>query len=165
MSAATAQPQQGGKSEHNVFLRVLAHRLTLVQSVQRMWRSEGACPALFYLTELEEPSVTSDVLRCAFAATAAPIKSSPDGEFHFSLPTYPFAVDAEGITSDTVTHAPGVDWVEHLTAALLQMLTSKFVEYVCHAALLWQNYHDIFAVISLWACQAHRSWHRASLRF
>ncbi len=93
-----------------------------------MWRNEGACPALFYLTELEEPSVTSDVLRCIFAATAAPIKKSVEGEFYFCLPSYPFAGDAEGITSDAITHAAGVDWAEHLTAALLQMLTSKFVE-------------------------------------
>jgi hypothetical protein len=69
--------------------------------------------------------------------TAAPTTAVSNTEFAFALPLYPFTVDQEGATADAISHSPGVGWVEHTVASLLQMLSSPFVECVRIVNGIW----------------------------
>ena len=124
----------GAGNEHTSFLRCLAHRLTVVKSVHRMWRTEGASPALYFLAQLEEAGVAVDVLRTVHAASLAVVPVDASQGFPLCLPAYPFSESTEGVVSEASTASPGVAWVEHHTACLVQLLGSKFAE--CVAPML-----------------------------
>lgn len=118
----------GRGNQHRAFLRCLAHRLTVVQSVHRMWRREGASPALYFLAQLEEAGVAVDVLRTVHAASLAVVPVDASEGFPLCLPAYPFSDSSEGVVQEASTASPGVAWVEHHTACLVQLLGSKFAE-------------------------------------
>lgn len=127
--AAVAGHERGG-NQHTAFLRCLAHRLTSVQAVHGMWRTEGPSPALYYLAQLEEPSVSVDVLRTVHAASMAVVPVDASEGFPLCLPAYPFAEDKEGHCEAAGDGVPGVAWVEHHAACLLALLASPYAECV-----------------------------------
>lgn len=126
--AAVAGHERGG-NQHTAFLRCLAHRLTSVQAVHGMWRTEGPSPALYYLAQLEEPSVSVDVLRTVHAASMAVVPVDASEGFPLCLPAYPFAEDKEGHCEAAGDGVPGVAWVEHHAACLLALLASPYADH------------------------------------